>query len=206
MPFSDLDMTQEELEQFCTFVSRYALAIIYFFKNIWTSYFKPKNYYIQTAHIVYTRKGADQDVEDVTQEYRKGGPNQIMNEKSTEVVDFFFRVKYLYNSKQYFYITRSATHVFPPLVPKMAFRLPIKEAFLLDSDNVPMYNITDEIKMYEGPHYDFHGETVSLRDMIGGDEDNCPTVQLVSIMGTVVEYKLETDSINHHTLWSPNKT
>ena len=205
MSFSDLDLTQEEIEHFCNLVSRYALAIIQFFKNIWIAYFKPKNYYIQKAHIVYIRDGADQDVEDVTQEYRRGGAKQIMNEKSTDVVDFYFRVKYLYNSRQYLYITRNATHVFPPLVPKMTFRLPIKEAFLLDSDNVPMYNITDEIKMYEGPHCDFHDETIQLCDMLG-DEDNCPAVRLVNIMGTVTEYKLATDSINHRTLWSPNKT
>jgi len=204
MSFTDLDLTQEELEQFCTFVSKYTLAIIHFFKNVWISFFKPKNYYIQTAHIVYTKEGAEQDTEDVTQEYRRGGPKQIMNEKSTDVVDFYFRVKYLYNSKQYFYITRSATHVFPPLAPKMTFRLPIKEAFMLDIDNVPMYNITDDIKMYEGPHYDFNNETVLLSDMLGS-EKNCPTIRLVNIMGTVVEYNLDTDSINHHTLWSPNK-
>ena len=205
MSFSDLDLTQEELEQLCSLVAKYTLAIIQFFKNIWVAYFKPTNYYIQTAHIVYIREGADQDVEDVTQEYRQSrGPKQIMNEKSTDVVDFYFRVMYLYNSRKYLYTTRNAEHVFPPLVPKMTFRLPIKEAFLLDSDDVPMYNITNEIKMYEGPHCDFHGETIPLCDMFGGDE--CPTIRLVNILGTVIEYKLATDSISHHTLWSPNKT
>ena len=205
MSFIDLDLTQEELEHIYNIVSKYTIAIIQFFKNIWVDYFKPKNYYVQTAHLVYTREGADRDIEDVTQDYRRGGPKQIMNEKSTDVVDFYFRVKYLYNSRRYFYITRDANHVFPPLVPKMTFRLPIKEAFLLDSDNVPMYNITNEIKMYEGPHCDFHGETISLYDMLGGD-DECPTVRLVNILGTVIEYKLATDSVSHHTLWSPNKT
>jgi len=205
MPFTDFDCTEDELTKIFEVLFNQVILIVQFFQKLWALFFKPKDFYVQKAYIEYTRNG-ELDTEDITKEYRKNGPKDVMTEKSSEITEFLFRVKYLYNSTSYMYVTRNPDHVFPPPKPKLSFRLPIKEVFLLDSDDVPMYNITDDMRMYEGPYFDFHGETVSFCDMqIDEEGDDCKKVRLVNIMGTKVEY-LITDSISHQTLWSPNKT
>jgi len=204
MTFTYFDMSEKEIHDVVCLLFKYIVSFVQYIKNIQEYYFKPKNYYIQRAYLVYMRN-EEWDTDDITHEYRKGGSKEVMSQKSMDVIDFYFKIKYLYNSKQYYFMSRDPDHVFPPPAPKMAFRLPIKEAFLLDSDNVPMHNVTHEIKMYEGPHYDFHSQTISLHDMSLDDEEDCPTLRLVNILGVISEYKT-TDSINHMTLWSQDKT
>jgi hypothetical protein len=200
MSFTDFVCIEDKIFEV---LFNYIILLVQFFQKLWVLFFKPNDFYVQKAYLEYIRNG-EVDTEDITKEYRESGSKSIMSEKSTEITEFLFRVKYLYNSTSYMYVTRNPDHVFPPPKPKLSFRLPIKEVFLLDSDDVPMYNITDDIRMYEGPYSDFHGETVSFRDM-QIDEEGCKKVRLVNIMGTTVEYSM-TDSISHQTLWSPDKT
>ena len=182
------------------------IDVIQFFRSLWVYYFKTKNYYIKQANFIYFKNG-EEYVEDITYEYRKDGPVNIMKEKSSKVVDFLFQIEYLYNSKSYIYATRNPNHVFPPIKGEMKFSLPVNEAFILDSDNVPIYNITKYIKMYEGPHLDFHNETIFIRDMwLTTHYIYSSKLILVNILGTTVEYDMENDTINHQTLWLPNKT
>jgi hypothetical protein len=116
-------------------------------------------------------KDGEFDYEDITYEYKKdGGPKNITKEKSVSVTDFSFHVEYMYNSKTYTYLTRDPEHVFPPPRVKTSFRIPIQEAFVFDKKGVPIYNATDILKMYEGPHIDFHGETLFLRELNLDDE------------------------------------
>jgi len=184
----------------------YDLLIVTFsyIKGVWMYIFDQKVPRLQQVNLVYLKDG-HQDVEDVTLEYRIGGAQGVLKDTSNAVTDFFFDVHYKYKSNKYVYLTRDPHHKFPPPNPPMSFRVPIKEAFLLDSNGVAMFNITKEAKMYEGPKYDFHGETVRLRDLAISEPD-CTTVRFVSTIGTVVEYELESDSISHQTIWSPSKT
>ena len=207
MPFTTFGFTEEELQLHFKSLFLMVVTVVQFFKNIWVYYFKVKDYYIQQANFIYIRDGEEQ-IENITREYRKYGPIKIIEEKSKEVTDFLFQIEYLYNSKSYVYLTRNPTHVFPPLKREMKFSLPVNEAFILDSDNVPMYNITQYIKMYEGPHFDFHGETILLKDayMLYADNIESPRLRLTNILGTTVEYDMQNDSISHQSLWLPNKT
>jgi len=188
-----------------SFLIDYFINIVQSVQFLWKYFFTVKNYTIQSAYLLYTRD-EEYDCEDITCEYKNEGAKGVLCEKSSDVTDFFFHVEYVYNSKNYVYLTRDPDHVFPPQKVRTSFRLPIKEAFVLDKDGAPVYNVTDILKMYEGPHVDFHGETLFLRDLNLDDEEEGYQLRLVNILGKVVEYNLLDDSINHQTIWSPSKT
>lgn len=173
-------------------------------RDLWVSIFGVHVPYMKKVNLVYVRDG-EQDTDDVTFEYRLGGPTEVLKDTSKDVTDFFFEIHYTYKGSKYVYVTSDPKHTFPPRKPGISFRVPIREAFLLDSNGVAMFNVTTEFKMYEGPNYDFHGETLRLRDA-DIHEPDCPFVRFVSAIGKVVEYEWSTDSITHQTIWSPSKT
>lgn len=174
------------------------LSVYDFFRNL----FRVRNYRVRYATLKFTRN-EESACEDITYEYKQDGPVTVMREKAAEVTDFVFHVTYTFNAKDYVYVTRNPNHVFPPPKTPLLFRVPIKDAFLLDAYGVPVYNVTRDMTMYEGPHTNFHGETIQFRDIF---DLECPTIQLVSILGTVVEYDIATDSISHQTIWLRGKT
>jgi hypothetical protein len=170
-------------------------------RKIWGLIFVPQEYKIKKALLLYSRAHYS-DHEDVTYEYRMDGPKGVLKDMSGEVTEYMFDVTYLYKGKTYVLLSRNPDHVFPPVKPRPSFRLAIKEAFLLDQEDVPFLNVTEDFKQYEGPHLDFHGETIALKDMC----DSGRKLRLVNVLGAVVDYTIETDSISHQTIWSPGKT
>ena len=98
MPFTTFGFTEEELQLHFKSLFLMVVTVVQFFKNIWVYYFKVKDYYIQQANFIYIRDGEEQ-IENITREYRKYGPIKIIEEKSKEVTDFLFQIEYLYNSK-----------------------------------------------------------------------------------------------------------
>ncbi len=160
-------------------------------------FFRGGDYYIQKVELLYTREG-DACVSDVTVDYKHyGGAKGVLKDTSKDVTDVCFKIVYLYKLKPYVYLTRNPDHAFPPKKGAPAFRIPVKEAFTLDENDVAMHNVTRDIKMYEGPHTDFHGEDHLLYDM------DFSKLRLVNIMGTVVETD---DRISHQSLWLQGKT
>jgi hypothetical protein len=184
--------------------SDFLITVACYIKDLWSYFFDQNAPRIQEVNLFYVRDG-DQDVEDVTLDYKMGGTKEVLRDLAGDVTDFFFEVHYKLNDAKYVYVTRDPNHTFPPKKPSMSFRVPIKDVFLLDEKGVAVYNVTKEAKMYEGPHIDFHGETIKLSDLDIHDPE-CPSVRFVSVTGTVVEYDLEKDSISHQTIWSPSKT
>lgn len=185
-------------------VSDMLITAFCYMKDVWMYLFDQKAPLIQKVNLVYVRDSF-QYSEDTTVEYKMGGARYVLKDVSRDVTDFFFEVHYTLNGSKYVYVTRDPNHEFPPPKPTMSFRVPIKDAFLLDADGVAMFCITKDAKMYEGPNHDFHGETIHLKDL-DIDEPECKSVRFVSSIGTVSEYSLETDSISHQTIWSPSKT
>ena len=188
---SKFEITKDTARLWC------ARTIQELFKNM----FEYNDYYIKKADFLYT-KNEIKLLDNVTKEYRKGGPKNIIDEMTPDIVDFLFRIRYIFKNKEYLYLTRNPNHVFPPTKKGMSFSLPVKEAMLLDNNNVPIYNVTKHVKMYEGPFGDFHGETILLRDIYV----EYPKIRLTNIMDTTVEYDITTGEINHQSLWLPNKT
>lgn len=181
------------------FIINVVISCIQFFKYI-LSYFEYRDYHIKKAEFLYMRNGIKL-LDDITHEYREG-PKKIVDEMSPDVVDFLFRVRYIFKNKEFVYLTRNPNHVFPPVKKGMSFTLPVKEAMLLDLDGVPVFDVTKHVKMYEGPMGDFHGETILLRDI----EIEYPTLRLTNIMDTIIELDVKTGEINHQILWLPSKT
>jgi len=170
------------------------------------SYFSVQDYYVHSARIEYTVEGSDvREEDDVTYEYRhQDGAKTVMLNKSDRAKDVLFRVTYFFKTRKYILLSRNPEHVFPRPTPPVSFRVPIKEAFLIDAAGAPVENVTNEIKMYEGPDADFHGETIALRDLKLGDEES-KKIRFVNILGSAVEHNLESDSITHQTIWLPSK-
>ena len=190
------------LEEYFRMLVRYILKIIEYI----VSYFSVQDYYVHSARIEYTDTESElRDEDDVTYEYRhQNGARTVMLNKSERAKDVLFRVTYFHKARKYILLSRNPEHVFPRPSPPVSFRVPIKEAFLIDAAGAPVENVTNEIKMYEGPDVDFHGETIALRDLKLGDEES-KQIRLVSILEFVVEYDLESDSITHQTIWLPSK-
>lgn len=75
------------------------------------------------------------------------------------------RTSYWYNNKIYKFMTYNINKKIPR-VEKLAFSLPLQKAELLDADDKPIFDITEKIRRYAGPQNDFHGEDVSIKDML----------------------------------------
>ena len=176
------------------------VSVVHYLKVILSYFFGEQNYRIKNARILYSREHYS-DYEDITYEYRKDGTKTVMSELSKNVLAYMFEVTYRCNGKTYILLSSNPDHAFPPQKPKPSFRLPVKEAILLDEYDVPLLNVTEDFKMYEGPYTDFHGETIRLKAMVDGHK-----IRLVSVLGNTVDYVVETDSISHQTIWSPGKT
>ena len=192
--------SDKELKYFFNQIFKIILSCVQFFKYI-MSYFEYRDYYIKKAEFLYTRHGIKL-LDDVTHEYREGGPKKVVDVMSSDVFNFLFRIRYIFKNNEYLYLTRNPNHVFPPVKKGMSFFLPVKEALILDSENVPIYDVTKHVKMYAGPYHDFHGENILLRDI----EIEYPKIRLTNIMGTTVEFDITKDEINNQTLWLPSKT
>jgi len=186
-------------EKYLDIILDFFIACVKYIKQV-INYFRYRDYYIKKAEILYTRNDISTS-EDITDEYRSIGHKKLLDEKSSEVTEFVFLIKYLFNHISYVYLTRNPNHVFPPVKNGLTFSIPIKEAILLDEDDVPSCDVTDHVKMYAGPNGDFHGETIRLRDIYV----KYPKLRLTNVLGATVEYDTTKDEISHQTLWSPDK-
>jgi hypothetical protein len=84
------------------------------------------------------------------------------------VQDPILKISYIFNSREYVYATGDVNYEWPPKkTTTMQFVLPYKQAVLLNSDDAPVKNITDQINQYAGPRFDFHGAPVPIISMIG---------------------------------------
>jgi hypothetical protein len=187
-------------EKYVKMIFDFFISCINYIKQV-VNYFRYRDYYIQKAEVLYTSNDVF-TAEDITDEYRSIGHKKLIDEKSEDVTDFVFRIKYLFNHIPYVYLTRNPNHKFPPVKNGVSFILPIKEAILLDANDVPVYDVTNHVKMYAGPNGDFHGETIRLRDIY---EIEYPKLRLTNVLGITVDYDTN-DEISHPTLWSPSKT
>ena len=168
-------------------------------KRVW-SYFFRDGFRIKKVLLLYSREEYS-DYEDVTYEYKTEGPKGVLRGMSKGVIDYVFDVSYTYNGQPYVLLSRDPDHVFPPQKPKPSFRLPIKDVLLLDENDVPVLNVTEDFKRYEGPYLDFHGESVRLKDMC----DVGHKIRFSNVMGKVVDYIISTGIVSHQTIWSPSK-
>jgi hypothetical protein len=90
------------------------------------------------------------------------------------------KITYVFNSREYVYMTDDLQYTWPPKkVTTMSFVLPYKNVTLMNSEGVPVKNITREFNQIAGPRFDFHGAQVALIDMI---EKPFTKIRLTNIM------------------------
>ena len=183
------------------------VIVILYYLRLFSMYLTGYNKHnIHKVTLVYTRDG-EVDESDMTVEYKMYGPKAVLKDTSPDVTDTLFEIEYTYNFKKYVMLTRRPDHVFPPIQGETSFRVPIQEAYLLDTGGAPIENVTKDLKMYEGPNLDFHGETILAKDLKLGEMGGEPEkIRLVNVLGISVEYDIEEDSFTHRTIWLPNKT
>jgi hypothetical protein len=86
------------------------------------------------------------------------------------------RVKYWYGGKVYKALSHDIN--FRPgsnTGGDMTFSIPLSSAWIVDHDDKPKINITEKVKRYAGPHNDFHGEDVPLKEFLYYTKDTLAT-------------------------------
>ncbi len=76
------------------------------------------------------------------------------------------KIQYIFNSREYIYTTNDMKYSWPPKKTSMSFVLPYKHAVLLDSNDMPVKNITSQFNQIAGPKFDFHGVPVPMSEML----------------------------------------
>lgn len=117
---------------------------------------------------------------DVTRTFKKLGPTPegVSNE--------IFRIKYVYDNKNFTCVTRNPLFMWPPMETRGArFVMPITNAMLID-DNGPVRDVTKKIIRYMGPRKDFHGEDVTVEDLFLYDDYT--HIQVKNIMNQTNEF------------------
>lgn len=78
------------------------------------------------------------------------------------VKDTYLRVDYVYDGKDYVYVSKNPNPHWPPKESmELIFSMPIREAKLFNVD-IPIRDVTDDLKQVMGPRKDFHGEDVPV--------------------------------------------
>jgi hypothetical protein len=98
------------------------------------------------------------------------------------------RYKYWYGGKIYKLITNNPRFKIPnDIEDDFKFVIPINEAYILDTDDKPVRDITEKIKRYSGPKRDFHNEKVPIRDLLYYDVDTLekeyPKIKMTNVIG-----------------------
>jgi hypothetical protein len=147
----------------------------------------PRNYEVCTVYLNYkSNKSArkfvtnsfwqnetvypDQDEykTNVTEEFTDKKLRRILRRCPSDVTEYSVEIKYTYNRKTYKLLVYNKMPDWPPEPPtEMKFTLPIISAYMIaDADDCPMIDVTKCITRYNGPHNNFHGNKIKLRDIL----------------------------------------
>lgn len=114
-----------------------------------------------------------------------GDPIPTPPEAVTKVI---VRIRYWYDNRMYKFLTYNTNYSWPPKkVSNMSFHIPLISAQLLDCDDKPVKDVLEKIRRYAGPHSDFYGEKVLIKDMLFYNEDRLknelPRIKLKNCFG-----------------------
>lgn len=105
------------------------------------------------------------------------------------VVYVVLRVKYYVNGKVYTAVSNDINFTPGEVVDTSGvhFNIPLSSAWIVDSGDKPVRNITEKVKRYAGPRCDFHGERVPLEYFLYYDtsvlRDRFPRIVLTNALG-----------------------
>jgi hypothetical protein len=152
---------------------KWALEYVHYFLNL----FKIKDYTIQSLTLQYVVK---EDTGELNPFWSKQQSQWVclpdIFTVNVDGADFLplpacvqnpiLKITYVFNSREYVYVTRDMEYSWPPKKSAMRFAIPYKQAVLVDDSDTPVKNITHDVNQYAGPRSDFHGAPVPLIDMI----------------------------------------
>jgi hypothetical protein len=148
-----------------------------YFKNFW--YYK--DYHVIRAGLEYLapKKGNDfwrkeemgwidrpsECYTDVTKCF------QTLSPTPDGVKDTYLNIDYTHNGKRYRYVTSNLETSWPPNDnEELTFRMATQSIMLLDTNKVPVRDVTHEIERCMGPRKNFHGEDVPVEKLMGWDD------------------------------------
>jgi len=139
-------------------------------------------------------------LEDVFWERESRGWSKSLNEYHSEVTRLDFRntcvpqnvkkivvrIKYWYNNKIYKFISYDISKNIPK-EKNISFSIPFVSAFLLDRDDKPVCDVSEKIRRYAGPHTNFHGEVVLIKDLLYYSDETLqneyPFIKVTNMIG-----------------------
>ena len=151
------------------------------------NFFRPRNYEISSVYLYYTSDksarsrpvtnsfwkeetvypGQDEYQANVTDEFISGKLRRILRRCPSDVTGFSVEIKYTYNNKMYKLLAYNRVPAWPPIPPAdMKFTLPISSAYMIADDGCPIIDVTKCINRYNGPHNNFHGTEIKIRDIL----------------------------------------
>lgn len=194
------------------------LSCIHWARTLCKYLFEYSDYHVSSVHVNYTadiileqgevekfpqiwkdqsREWVDLDGRyywDVTGMFRKYGGAFLNNMILTAppcVRDIVYTVKYYYRNKPYKYVSGELDFVWPPPPgSSVSFKMPIMEAWCLNSDGRRVRSATKKLKKAAGPQGNFHNQDVQVMDVV---EYDYPKLEVRTLMKKVVLD--ETDSV-----------
>lgn len=175
-------------------------------------YFTPRNYDVYRASLVYDVHrpesgkflasnnfwreeqeswGKDKFSEhwvDVYKEYSNGKLLEIMKKAPYCVSNIVLRLNYTYNNKKYKYISNQYPLSWPITV-NMGFKVPLKEARLVG--DLRTLDVSNKIKRYAGPDYDFHGEEINIRDLFFISLEDYDFLEITNVLNKTVKFSVD---------------
>lgn len=124
----------------------------------------------------------------VYREYKNGKLFEIMKRAPYFVSNMVLRLNYTYNNKKYKYISNRYPSVWP-LPKSIGFKAPIKEARLVGVTKTT--DVTNKIKKYAGPDYDFHGEEINVRDLFFISLDDYTFLEITDILNRTKKVNID---------------
>ena len=98
------------------------------------------------------------------------------------VKDSYLNIDYVHDGKQYRYVTSNLETSWPPEDnQELTFRMATQSITLLDTEKIPVRDVTQEIECCMGPRKNFHGEDVPVEKLMGWDDYEY--VELKNIIG-----------------------
>ena len=165
------------------------------------NFFRPRDYEVSSVYLYYTSnksarsspvtnafwKGEavypDQDeyIANVTDEFIDGKLRRILRRCPSDVTGFSIEIKYTYNRKMYKLLVYNRVPAWPPIPPPdMKFTLPISSAYMIADDDCPIIDVTKCINRYNGPHNNFHGNEIKIKDILFS-----PTLKRIKITNII---------------------
>jgi hypothetical protein len=202
---------------FLSFNIKKICMTIFYWWNLFISFFKPVNNEIEKVFMEYTLSNHDtrtgknkfwnQEMKywskhsneywtDITYYYKPEIFEKLVKKMPSNIENYILQIKYYSNNKLYKFITRNPTNYdWPPKQQQgMKFVMPIDKAYILDTLGNQLTVVTDKVKKCAGPKFNFHNQKIKVKDIF--DYEHASSCQIQFIDGTSKMYKFD-DYLNN---------